>query len=734
MYWFLILSCQPTTKVNQNSTVDTFDIFSQVDPFIGTGGVGYEVGCSYPGAGLPFGMVKVSPDTSDAFGFAAGFYRGGGYHYDDTYIEGFSHLHLQGTGITDYGIIATMPLNGLSIEKTHRSGYRQEFSHEKESAQPGYYAVNLPSADVQLSVSHRTALHSYAFVEDNTEPHLLLDIGHGLGNGKVLDASIDYDPEIEAWSGSLYYDGEMSEPFWMHFHLRFEEAPQSWGYWLDDEFIDGVEQVTTSNEDGAHIGVWFEFQPQDLAQLRVALSAVDTNGARNNWETEHQGWTIGEEKERAEEVWRTFFDRIQLSGGSEEEQIRFSSALYRSLLMPNLFSDADGRYLGFDGVPHRNLSHNFYTDFSLWDTYRTTHPLYTLFYPDVHRDLLWSLARMTIEGQGLPRWPLGSSDSETMLGTPANIVLGESYLKGIRGFDEATFTPLAIEMVLGNQEMLFGSPPSPEDYAQLGYYPDDEIGRSVAWTQESSVSDYSLHHLAMDFSSPEVAENLKERGQNFLTLFDPQQGYFVGKNRDGSFAQLESPAAWDSFYAEGNARQYLWMAPHHPNLLIEALGGREDTLSRLDETFEGAVDEDEDNLGLPKPWYWHGNEPSLHVPWLYSLAGDHESTAFWVRWALDTQYANSGDGLPGNDDGGTMSAWVVWASIGLYPIVGTDRYVASPPIFSRVDIDNGQRRIQITHENGPSTGLWINDSQSNTFELRHHELNTLSWISPEINP
>ena len=228
--------------------------------------------------------------------------------------------------------------------------------------------------------------------------------------------------------------------------------------------------------------------------MRLALSAVDQAGARTNWMSEHDSWSLEDGRTEAFDAWRAIFERISIKGGQETEHIQFASALYRSMLMPNLFSDADGRYLGFDGQIRRNTARRFYTDFSLWDSYRTTHPLYTLIVPERHLDLLWSLALMTVEGQGLPRWPLGSYDSETMLGTPANIVLGEAYIKGLRGFDEAQFTPFAVDMIAGQIDMNFGSPPIPETYDSMGYYPQEEVGRSVAWIQESAVADFALQH------------------------------------------------------------------------------------------------------------------------------------------------------------------------------------------------------------------------------------------------
>ena len=727
MIWMIWLACQAQTA-KESQPQSAVPLIQFVDPLIGTGGIGYEVGCSYPGAAMPFGMVKLSPDTSDTYGLAAGFYRGGGYHYDDVHIEGFSHLHLQGTGITDYGIIATMPIDGLSIEQTTRAGYRQAFSHETETAEPGYYAVQLPSAEVQLTVTPRTGLHQYQFSTDNSDPHLVLDLGHGLGNGRVLEASANYVEEDNAWQGSVHYDGEMSEPFWMHFYMRFEEAPIDWGYWQDSDWSETA--IDAAAEEGVHAGIWFQFPENSTAQMRLALSAVSQEGAHLNWLAEHDGWSFEDERTSAFSTWEALFDRITIRGGTEAEHVQFASALYRSMLMPNLFSDADGRYFGFDGQIRQNPSRKFYTDFSLWDSYRTTHSLYTLLVPEIHQDLLWSLARMSIEGQGLPRWPLGSYDSETMLGTPANIVLGEAYAKGLRGFDEAQFTPLAVQMIAGELDMNFGGPPIPETYGSLGFYPYEEVGRSVAWIQESSVSDFALQHLARDFVDSATADWLDERGHWFEKNYDPDQGFFVGLMQNGTFTSLESESAWDELYAEGNARQYLWMAPHAPEHLIDVIGGPETAIERLDEMFEGAVDEDVNYLGLPKPWYWHGNEPSLHIPWLYAMAGAPELTDEWVRWALTSQYSNTPDGLPGNDDGGTMSAWSVLAAIGIYPIVGTDRYILSPPLFSEIEIDSGVRKIQISHSHSAQRSLWLNGEQWDKADANHRDLLELQWFSP----
>ncbi|MBM75850.1 MAG: hypothetical protein CMK59_10655 [Proteobacteria bacterium] len=723
----LLLACRedhpPTPKETAAPAVELIDY---VNPIIATGGVGYWVNCGFPGAGRPLGMVKVSPDTATSFGSADGFYRGGGYHYDDTQIQGFSHMHLYATGLTDYGVLAAMPTDGMTPEKTHRDGYGANFSHDEEWAEPGYYAVHFQGIEVELSATDHTALHEYRFDSSIEDPTVLLDLGHSMGRGKVLEATLDIADDGQSFSGDLIMDGEMSDPFRMYFYGTFELPPTSWGVWNEDELFD-QSSISTIGDD-VELGGWFSFEPDSTVRMRIALSNLSVLKAQSNFEAQHSGFDINQDREAALAVWRDKLNAIQVWGGDEAEREIFATALYHTLMMPTLFSDHDHEFLSFGGVT-RNEDRPFYTDFSLWDTYRTVHPLYTLLWPDLHVDLLWSLTQMALDGGGLPRWPLANTDAGVMLGTSVNIVTAEAYLKGLSGFDESNFYTFSKNAMLDREPLNFGNPPNLTTYEELGYWPEEEHGRSVAWAQEQSIADYALAQMGLSMGDSVDANHLLARSENWRNLWDPQIEWFHGRKRDGSFGELISESAWDEDFTEGNARQYLWLVPHNPEGLFETIGGTERTLERLHEFFDEMEDADIEAPGAPESWYWHGNEPDIHVPFFFALATEPQSTDRWVDWIQKNRYSATPDGLAGNDDGGTLSAWYVLSSIGLYPLAGTDRYVLTTPIWDRTEFNLQEKSLTIEKNgSGIRSEIQIGGTKWTSPDVTHSQLEDILFV------
>ena len=696
---YVILTLLSCTSISIDTGMDFGEpvpLVDFVDPMIATGGVGYGVNCGYPGVTRPLGMVKISPDSATEGGAADGFYRGGGYHYDDKQIQGFSHMHLYATGITGHGTLAVMPTDGMTSDKTNKRGYGAFFDHEEEWASAGRYAVHLPMANVELSATLHTALHQYTFTQAE-HPTLLIDVNHVMGHGSVSEGAISYDVNHNSIQGQLIMDGEMGSPYPLFFYGELDSEPNGFGIWQNEMLFENQTFGLQENSEES-LGLWLEFPVQSTIHLRMAISNVDMEGAKNNFAMEHRDFNILAEQEETRSIWSQHLNAVQVWGGDDRQKRIFATALYHTLQMPTLYSDADGRYLGFDGVIHQS-DRPFYSDFSLWDTYRTVHPLYTLLWPEIHEDLLWSLAQMSLQGNGLPRWPLANTDTGVMLGTSVNIVMAEAALKGLQNFDEDEWFDYATAAMLSDQSIAFGAPPDLNIYEELHYYPADEIGRSVAWTQEQSIADFALGQWALQKNEIEKGEHLKERSHNWRNLYDEQIGFVHGRNRDGSFAQLPSEDGWEEDFAEGNARQYLWLAPHDSAALFEMLGGKEQSLNRLNEMFDNMVT---DNIapGLPERWYWHGNEPTLHVPWFYYLLGDHNSGHQWIQWILENRYSDGPVGLAGNDDGGTLSAWAVFAMMGFYPLAGTTDYVIGVPTWEQIEfsIQDQPIRIQKRHE------------------------------------
>lgn len=727
-----LLACaDPQTATPPEALGDPVDLLPLVDPMISTGGLGFSVGSGYPGATRPLGLVKVSPDTADSVGSDAGYHRGGGYHYDDTYVQGFSHMHMHGIGVTDYGAVAVMPVDrgdpeaGLPAELAVEGGYRSVLDHSREDARPGWYSLELaePEVDVALSATVRTAIHRYRFGDSVQAPTLVIDLGHALGSGKTHAAWIEVDPEQGIVQGEMVLDGELTSPFSVWFVARTDLVPDRWGAWQgvqgdNDEDSSGIvvlDDATSARRDAEtdeagevvhqRVGAWLGFPAgtRDVG-LQVAISTVDLEGAWVNLDAEATSWSPEVVADDAWSDWRQALSPIRVWGGDPDDQVKLATALYHALHMPTTFSDADGRYRGFDGQIH-HAEHRYHTDYSLWDTYRTLHPLLTLLWPDLHHDVLASFARMVEDGGNVPRWAAATSDSETMLGTPANVVWAEAWRKGLRGWGEEIVAPRAIDIALGRYSPAYGGRPDVTWIETIGYYPADAVGRSVAWTQETAISDYALAEVATELSSEADAIELRSRAEAWRRLYNPETGWVQGRNSDGSWQELPSAEIWDDVYAEGNARQYLWLAPQDPEALFEVLGGEEVALARLVETMEGTAADEETRLEVvPNSWYWHGNEPSLHIPWMFGLAGRPDLGRVWVRWVMDTYYGTGPDGITGNDDAGTSSAWFVFAAMGFYPLAGTERYVLGLPAFERIEFDHQGDVFTITSDVDPLDG------------------------------
>ncbi len=723
--WYFFLSCTSTEIVPLRSDIEkNFDLVDAIDPMIATGGIGFGVGCAYPGSSHPLGMVKLSPDTSNEWLNSEGYYRGGGYHYDDVHIEGFSHMHLHGIGLTDYGVLAVMPVNGMNADRTHRTGMSARFSHEDETVVAGRYSVTLEDAQVDLGVTPHTGLHRYAFTAE--EPVLLLDLGHSLGRGVVTSGEVSIEDNGQRLTGWMIHDGEMSDSYPIYFVAELDQSPQAFGVWDSDELQPATSEAFAENQD-VRLGAWLEFPSNTTVSLRVAISNVDLEGAQANFQAEHTGFDMEQTWQNSEDAWRDALANINARGGTEAQQRIFATALYHTLQMPTLFSDVDHRYRGFDGEIH-NHGRPFYTDFSLWDTYRTTHPLYTFLWPDLHADLLWSLGKMVTEGGGIPRWPLANTDTGIMLGTSLNIVFAEAVRKGVQNFEEDELYNHLVDYMWNGVEPTFGAPPSLSWLDDPGWYPADFVGRSTAWNLEQAIGDAALGLLAQEKGDDEVAEGLLERSETYQNLYDPQVGFFHGRNLDGTWADFNSEDGWLDDYAEGNARQYLWLVPQNPSNLFELMGGTEVALARLQRHFEEMEDESGENTALPEMWYWHGNEVGLHVPHFFALLGEKSEGNEWIRWLQNNRYSDTPEGLAGNDDGGTLSAWYVFSALGLTPLPGTTDYVLGEPMFEHVRVDNGREVMEIARiGNGEVDAVFVDGEPWTQATISHDDLGHLRF-------
>ncbi len=653
-----------------------------VNPFVGTGGVGFGVGSASPAPQTPFGLARPGPDTTAAGG-APGFNHCAGYAYQDTFIRGFSQVRPHGMGIPEYGVIALMPTDGMSADKTTMDGHRSAFDHASEQAEPGYYAVTLAdtSVEVELTASDHVG-HLRATFPEASEKTLLVDVGHFIGELTIVDGEVSVDPVAREVSGFSWFSGGYSGRFGgmpMYFVARFEQAFAGYGVWDDGTLFPGE-----VHRRGSSVGAWLDFtEPQ--VHVQVGLSMTDLAHARGNLDAEAGDFDVV--RAATADRWEDVLGRVEIEARRQRDVRLFYTALYHALLMPTLASDVDGTYRGLDGAVHLAEGFRYFTDFSLWDTYRTQVPLLTLLYPELLRDQLLSLMAMMRDGGYAPRWPLGVGYTGGMVGDSADLVFADAWVKGVRDFD-------VVEAYEGLRRTAFhptGPPYGPptefsgrrsiERYLDLGYVPMEAGGSSASRTLEYAYDDWGLAFLAEAAGATEDAASLARRAGNWSNLWDAERGMLLGRSEDGSFPAEVDTNAWSDFYAEGNVWQYLWFVPHDLEGLAERMGGVDTLLAHLGELFERSTRRT--STVLPGQFYWHGNEPDIHYAWIPAFFDRPTESARWVRWIVDTFYDTSPAGLPGNDDSGTLSGWLVFAQLGLYPITGWDHYLLATPTIPR---------------------------------------------------
>lgn len=684
----LALGCRPDAVEPPPVVYETYDPVDHVDPFIGTGGLGAQTTGVNPGAAVPFGMTLTGPDTRDEAGSAASFYHYGGYHWNDVSIDGFSHTHSHGMGVNDYGGVLVMPRAGWDPAYTGARGRMAPFDHDHEDAGAGWYSVELldQAIGVEIAATTRGALHRYTFPAGGADPVVLLDLGHTLGDVEIgPDSWLEVDgAEIHGFQRLLGAYSSRYGGLETSFVLAFDPAPVAVGAWSDPSApIEGAVSAA-----GPTAGAWVRFPPgTEVVTLRTALSYVDLDGARANLAAETPDTDFDAARDRAVQTWRTELDNVRIWGGTtgdDDVRAQFHTAQYHTMLMPRIFQDTDGRYRGLDGEVH-TADFDYYSDLSLWDTYRTLHPWYVLARPERQRGVLRSLVRMIEDGGALPRWPLGHGYTGGMVGSPGAIVVADSWLKGlVDGWDAEAAFDASFAQAIGP------TPPESrdgvEDWATLGYVPAED-GEGAALTLEYAWADSALAGMATSLGRTDEARRLAELGSGWRNTWNPEVGFFQSRNRDGTFGAFGDPLVWDTDYVEGNAWAYLWMVPYDVEGMIEVQhGGDAAAFHERYAAYWAEVAAEPDDF-FPDDWYWHGNEPVLHYAWLGSLSGRPDLTADAVREVLATRYAASPEGLDGNDDGGTLSAWYLWAALGLYPVAGTTTYALGSPIVAHAEIE-----------------------------------------------
>ena len=682
-----------------------------VDPFIGTGGIPWTCAMVSPAATVPFGLVRLGPDTC----FVGGAYlikmNTSGYYYEQGHIKGFSHSRLSGTGAEDYGCFRVTPAVGDNEPAV------MPYSHSKETASPGYYAVYLPTAGclAELTADEHTGVHRYTF-NDSDDARLYIDVTSASANKKSKDGKVTYDEETGVISGSCIIDGQFSG--------RFDGLPAYFAAVADKPIVSY--EITEGDAD-CGIDLNFGSLKNESVELKLGISFVSVENAMLNLKAETDGLDFDAVRKNAAADWEERLSSVKIETEDNEIKKVFYTALYHAMIMPSDFTDANGEYLGFDKQVGVAEGYTYRTDMSLWDTCRTTHSLYTLIAEDVQTDCLKSLVEMAKAGGALPRWPMGAGYTGSMQGDPANIVITESYLKGLTDFDVET----AYEYMKKSSD---GEVPKDgrayvDLYNEYGYVPQDIApgDESVSKTLEYSWQDAAISALAKALGKDEDAEKYADKSMYYKNVFNPETKYFQARNSDGSFVWNFSPyitSFYDAVmikkfadcYCEGSARQWRWSATHDIEGMIELFGSEEYFVKELEAFMKdaslsrAAVD--------PGSGFWIGNQHDIHTPYLFSNAGRPDLTQKWVRWTLKNRFSTDINGLDGNDDGGTISAWYVFSSLGFYPLAGTDKYwIGSPNIDSaEVSLSNG-KTLKITANNQSDKNIYVSSVTLNGEEL-----------------
>ncbi len=669
---------------------------SFVDPFIGTGGHGH----TFPGATRPFAMVQLSPDTR-----LTGWDGCSGYHYTDSIIYGFSHTHLSGTGISDYGDILLMPYSGETYFNNGadgEKGYSSFFKKSLEKASPGYYEVFLEDhqVKVELASTDRVGIHNYTF-ENIENRKIMIDLDH---RDLVTSSALVQVNEFEL-SGHRHSSGWAADQR-VFFNIQFDQ-PILNIKWKTDE------------EKGIKAALDFGAGDAEL-KVKVAISSVDEEGAKRNLEAEIPDWNFEKVKMDSEGIWKKQLSKIMVEGGTETQKRVFYTSLYHTMIAPNLFMDVDGRYLGTDLKIHQAENHTNYTIFSLWDTFRSTHPLYTLIERERTNDFINTFLAQYQQGGQLPVWELAGNYTGTMIGYNAVPVITDAYVKGIQDFD----AELALEAM---QHSAMQDKLGIDYFRNNGYISAGQEAESVSKTLEYAYDDWTIAVMADSIHRHDISDEYYQRAQHYRNIFDPSSGFMRARNNNQWFAPFK-PEEVNFHYTEANAWQYSYFVPQDVVGWMELLGGASEAEKKLDSLFaanSATSGRDQADITGLIGQYAQGNEPSHHIPYLYNFTGAAYKTQRIVRQIMTELYTDKPDGLSGNEDCGQMSSWLVFSAMGFYPVTpGSTDYIIGSPWFDSItlNLENGFQFV-INVKNQSKENVYV---QSISLNSEHYPYSYLS--------
>ncbi|MGN6400306.1 MAG: GH92 family glycosyl hydrolase [Flavisolibacter sp.] len=661
---------------------------SLVNPFIGTGGHGH----TYPGASTPFGMMQLSPDTR-----LEGWDGCGGYHYSDSIVYGFSHTHLSGTGIADYCDVLLMPFTG--DVKWKNSEYASPFSHKNEKAHAGYYEVLLDKNNIHaaLTTSTRSGMHEYTFAPNATEGKILLDLQH---RDQVLESSLEIvnDHEVRGMRRSRSWATNQM----LYFYIKFDKPVKEYGIAVNDVLEKGMKAAS-----GKNLKSYFSFDlPADKKlHVKVGISGVSMENAKQNLDTEIPDWNFVQVKANAENAWNKELGKIEVSGGTKDQQTVFYTALYHACLNPNTYTDVNGEFRGTDLQVHKADGFTNYSVFSLWDTHRALHPLMTIINRKRTNDWINTFLAQYKYGGMLPVWELSGNETFCMIGYHSVPVIVDAYQKGIRDFDAQLALKAMTDYAESNR---FGL----NEYQKLGFVSNDVDHESASKTVEYAYDDWCISQLAKWLGNDSVYKKYALRSQNYKNLFDPSTKHIRGKVQGFWFSPFNATEV-NNFFTEGNSWHYSFTAQQDIDGLIQLHGGRENFAKKLEQLFtttESLSGRDQADVTGLIGQYAQGNEPSHHMAYLFNYAGKPWRTQELIHKICNEFYTDKPDGLIGNEDCGQMSAWYVLSAMGIYEVTpGSGIYALGTPLFDEVNIhlENG-KTFSIKAQNRSASNFYVN--------------------------
>lgn len=733
----LCYSCSESIAKDSQAEKPQFqlqDLAQYVDPFIGTAKMGH----TYPGATVPFGSIQLSPDTDtipyavngkynpDVYKYCAG------YQYDDPTIVGFSHTHFSGTGHSDLGDFLLMPTTGKlqlnpGTESNPDSGYRSRFSHERETAEPGYYSVMLDDYNIkaEMTASPRVGMHQYTFQKGGNS-HLIFDLVHGIYNydDKNVwtfvrvenDTLVTGYRQTNGWARTrkVYFAMTFDKPVKNYGRERYDNQPYR-GFWGKFEQDKNFPEIA-----GEQIRMYFDFDLKDGEKLKVklAVSPVSSAGAVNNLQQEIPHWDFNKVRSAAREQWNKELNKIEIPSEEKEDKVNFYTAMYHAFLGPTVYMDVDGSYVGLDMNVHKAVGFTNYTSFSLWDTYRALHPLFNILQPERNQEMVQSMLAhydQSVHGM-LPVWSHYANENWCMIGYHSASVIADAIVKGNDDFN----TSHALDAMVKTAKT--GYYDGLKYYMDLGYVPEDKNGASVSKTLEYAYDDWAIAQAARKMGNDKVYEEFMKRAENYKNVYDPKTGFMRPRLSDGSFKkEFDALDTHGQGFIEGNSWNYSLYVPHAPEELITMMGGKQKFSQHLDSLFTMelpdkyfANTEDISREGIIGN-YVHGNEPSHHVAYLYNWTDDPWKSQDKIRMILDMKYKTGEDGLSGNDDFGQMSAWYIFSSLGFYPVApgSVDYALGSPSVKeATINLDNG-KKFKVIAKNQSKENVYVQKVELN---------------------